>query len=161
VCFAASRYRQGQRVDLAGEAGLVLVDWITSGRRAFGERWAFDEYVSRTRVRHHGRLVLHDAIALRSEDGGLAARMGRFDVLALLVIAGAAVQPEAAALVSHINGQPLIRDADLLLSATALGETGCVIRMAGRSAEQVGARLRQLLGFVPALLGDDPWSRKW
>jgi len=33
--------------------------------------------------------------------------------------------------------------------------------VAGRSVEQVGCRLRQMLGFVPALLGDDPWSRKW
>ncbi len=161
VCFAASRYRQVQRVHLASRAGLVLVDWVTSGRRASGERWVFDDYTSRTIVRHSGRLVLHDAVALRAADGNLATRIGRFDVLALLVIAGVSLQREAAALGSHINGEPLTRRAELLLSAAAMGETGCVIRIAGRSVEQVGARLRQLLGFVPALLGDDPWSRKW
>jgi urease accessory protein len=161
VCFAASRYRQVQQVDLTSRAGLVLVDWVTSGRRASGERWVFDEYSSRTTVRHSGRLVVHDAVALRADDGNLATRTGRFDVLALLVIAGVSLQREAAALASHINSEPLTRRADLLLSAAAMGETGCVIRMAGRSVEQVGARLRQFLGFVPALLGDDPWSRKW
>jgi urease accessory protein len=160
VCFASSRYRQAQRIELAGGAGLVLVDWLSSGRRASGERWAFEEYVSRTIVCHGGRLVLHDATALRADDGDLATRIGRFDVLALLVISGATIQCEAAALVASINQQPIVRCANELISATSL-EQGCVVRLAGRSVEQVGRRIRQLLGFVPALLGDDPWSRKW
>jgi urease accessory protein len=161
VCFAASRYRQTQSVDLSEGAGLVLVDWVSSGRRASGERWLFDEYVSRTVVRHRGRLVLHDATALRSSDGNLATRIGRFDVLALIVIAGDALQEDAAAIVASINEQPIARRSDLLIAGAPLAGSGCVVRVAGRSVEQVGRHLRQLLGFVPALLGDDPWSRKW
>jgi urease accessory protein len=161
VCFAASRYRQLQHIELARGSGLVLVDWMSSGRRASGERWAFEEYVSRTVVRYDGRLVLHDATALRAVDGDLAARIGRFDVLALVVLAGAVTQNEAAAIVSHVNQQPIERNADELISASALSTTGCVVRVAGRSVEQVGRRLRELLRFVPALLGDDPWARKW
>jgi urease accessory protein len=161
VCFAASRYRQTQRLDVSEGAGLVLVDWVSSGRRVSGERWEFEEYVSRTIVRHRGRLVLHDATALRSSDSDLATRIGRFDVLALMVIVGEPLQLDAAAIVSSLSQQPLGRRSDLLISAAPLGESGCVVRIAGRSVEQVGRRLRQLLGFVPALLGDDPWSRKW
>jgi len=161
VCFASSRYRQTQRIEVAEGAGLVLVDWLTSGRRTSGERWVFDEYVSRTVVRHRGRLVLHDAMALRASDGDLAARMGRFDVLALIVIAGEAVEGEAAAVIAGVSQQEVVRRADLLISAAPLGEGGCVVRVAGRSVEQVGRQIRQLLGFVPVLLGDDPWSRKW
>jgi urease accessory protein len=161
VCFAGSRYRQVQRVDLAEGAGLVLVDWLSSGRRASGERWAFEDYVSRMVVRHGGRLALHDATTLRASDGDLATRIGRFDVLALVVIAGSAIRAETSALVTRASQQPIVRRSDELVSVTALGEVGCVARVAGRSVEQVGRRLRQLLGFVPALLGDDPWSRKW
>jgi urease accessory protein len=161
VCFAASRYRQTQSVDLAEGAGLVLVDWVSSGRRASGERWLFDEYVSRTVVRHRGRLVLHDATALRSADGDLATRIGRFDVLALIAIAGDALQEDAAAIVASINQQPIARRSDLVIAGAPLAGSGCVVRVAGRSVEQVGRHLRRLLGFVPALLGDDPWSRKW
>lgn len=161
VCFAGSSYRQIQRVNLAEGARLVLVDWISSGRRASGERWVFDEYVSRTIVRCKGRLVLHDATALRSADGDLATRMGRFDVMALVVIVGEAMKSEAAALVSRVAQAPIVRGADELIAVAPLGDVGCVVRAAGRSVEQVGRRLRQLLGFVPALLGDDPWSRKW
>ena len=43
---------------------------------------------------------------------------------------------------------------------SSAGLAACV-RIAGRRSKQVGARLRELLGFVPALLGDDPWARKW
>jgi len=161
VCFAASRYRQTQHVDVSEDAGLVLVDWVTSGRRASGERWQFEEYVSRTIVRHRGRLVLHDATALRASDSDLATRIGRFDVLALLVIVGEPLVMDAAAIVTSLSQQPIVRRSDLLISAAPLGESGCVVRIAGRSVEHVGRRLRQLLGFVPALLGDDPWSRKW
>jgi urease accessory protein len=161
VCFAASRYRQTQRLDVAEGAGLVLVDWLSSGRRTSGERWQFEEYVSRTIVRHRGRLVLHDATALRSSDSDLATRIGRFDVLASMVIVGETLQDDAMSIVASVSQQPIVRRSDLLISAAPLGESGCVVRIAGRSVEQVGRRLRQLLGFVPPLLGDDPWSRKW
>lgn len=161
VCFAASRYRQHQRVDLAEGGNLVLLDWVTSGRRATGERWVFDEYVSRTVVYHGGRLLLHDALALRAVDGNLGERMGRFDVLAVVVIAGPALRDEAAALVSEVDGLRLARRADDLTAATALPGGGCVVRLAGCSTEQVGRRIRRLLSFVPRRLGDDPWARKW
>ena len=161
VCFASSVYRQTQRANVAEGAGLVLVDWVSSGRRASGERWMFDEYVSRTVVRYGGRLVLHDATALRSADGDLAVRMGRFDVLALVAIVGEAMRSESLALIAQVAEAPIVRRADELIAAAPLGEIGCVLRVAGRSVEHVGRRLRQLLGFVPGLLGDDPWSRKW
>jgi urease accessory protein len=167
VCFAASRYRQAQEFDLARGAALVAVDWMSSGRRASGERWLFDEYDARLSVRFDGRLLVHDRLRLCAEDGELAARMGRFDVLAILVIAGHAVQPAAAALVSRIAALPVARRADRLIAATPLGDAsdpggaGCVVRVAGVSVEQVGRALRDCLDFVPALLGDDPWTRKW
>jgi urease accessory protein len=161
VCFAGSRYRQTQRFVLSDEASLVLVDWVSSGRRAAGERWAFAEYVSRTFVRYNGRLVMHDTVALRQTDGDLAERLGRFDVLALIVLIGGAVRNVAANAMCEIRQQPIARRADELISAAELGEVGTVIRVAGRSVEQVGRRVRGLLECVPAILGDDPWSRKW
>src|SRR4030095_7166251 len=59
VCFRGSRYRQSQEFDLARGAGLVLVDWVTSGRCAAGERWAFDEYSARLSARIDGTLALY------------------------------------------------------------------------------------------------------
>jgi len=96
VCFAKSRYRQVQRFDLADRAALVLLDWVSSGRHAAGERWAFDEYQSQIVVRLDGKLLLHDALALRADDGDLAGRLGRFDVLAVAVLVGTALRTVAA-----------------------------------------------------------------
>jgi urease accessory protein len=171
VCFAASRYQQEQRFALADGAALVLIDWVTSGRRAAGERWAFDQYVARTQVRINGRLLMHDAVALRAADGDLARRFGRFEVLATLALIGPALRPHAAAIVAEMSAAPIVRHSDQLASAAALGDSppgaapdgrdGCVVRLAGMSVEAVGRRIRGLLSFLPAMLGDDPWSRKW
>ncbi len=88
VCFASSRYRQAQQFELGRGAGLDAVDWMSSGRRASGERWVFDDYDARLSVRLDGQLLVHDRLRLCAEDGALAARMGRFEVLAILVIVG-------------------------------------------------------------------------
>jgi urease accessory protein len=164
VCFAASRYRQIQQFDLARGATLVALDWMSSGRRAAGERWVFDEYVAQISVRLDDRLIVHDVLALRAEDGDLAARMGRFEVIAIAVLTGAenaALRNAAADIVSRIGAMPLGRRANRLLAATMLGDDGCVVRVGGMSVEQVGRTMRELLAFVPAMLGDDPWTRKW
>ena len=68
VCFAGSRYRQTQRIALSPGGRLVLVD---RARRA----GAIGRAVALRRVRQphrglsRGRLVVHDATALRASDG--------------------------------------------------------------------------------------------
>jgi urease accessory protein len=161
VCFARSRYRQVQQFDLAEDSALVLVDWITSGRRAHGERWLFEEYLSRIVVRVEDRLLLHDVLSLRAADGDIAARMGRFNVLAAIAIVGPTLGLEASALVARIGATPVNRRADCLLAAASIGDTGCFVRIAGTSVESVGRSIRDYLAFLPVVLGDDPWKRKW
>ena len=161
VCFAGARYRQSQSVQLGPGAGLVLVDWVTSGRRAAGERWQFEEYVAHTEVTAGGRRALHDTLSLRAVHGDLHARLGRFDVLALVVIAGAPFEQPAAAVLGRAADTPLSRRADLLISTAPIRTGGCVIRIAGRSVEAVAPVIERALDFVPAVLGDNPWSRKW
>ncbi|KAF9015503.1 UreD urease accessory protein-domain-containing protein [Cyathus striatus] len=46
TCFKDASYNQIQRFDLAEDASLVLLDWITSGRKTLGEEWAFSRYYS-------------------------------------------------------------------------------------------------------------------
>ena len=161
ICFAGSRYRQTQRVTLGAGSGLVLLDWVTSGRRESGERWAFDEYVSRTVVRLEERLVVHDALALRASDGRMAARFGAYDVLAAAILVGRGLAEEIERLDARVRAEPVKRRADRLIAAAPAGDAGCVVRIAGRTVEDVDDTLRDLLGFVPRLLGDSPWARKW
>jgi len=161
VCFSGARYRQSQAVRLDDGAALVLVDWVTSGRRASGERWQFEEYVAHTAVTVGGRRALHDAVSLRAAHGDLRRRMGRFDVLALVVLAGAQCEEAARDVRARVEDRLPSRRADLLMSAALLRTGGCALRIAGRSVEQVGQAIEGLLDFVPPLLGDNPWSRKW
>ena len=161
VCFSAARYRQTQAFELDERAGLVLLDWISSGRHAAGERWAFDEYHGQIDVRFGGRLLVHDALALRAADGDLRERLGRFNVLAVAVLAGTTLATAAASIVARASASPVVRKPDQLVAATALGDRGCVVRFAGTSVERVGRTIRECLSFLPALLGDDPWIRKW
>ena len=161
ICFAGSRYRQTQRVTLGAGSGLVLLDWVTSGRRESGERWAFDEYVSRTVVRLEERLVVHDALALRASDGRMAARFGAYDVLAAAILVGRGLAEEIERLDARVRAEPVRRRADRLIAAAPAGDAGWVVRIAGRTVEDVDDTLRDLLGFVPRLLGDSPWARKW
>lgn len=161
VLFAQSRYRQSQRVDLDGGANLVLVDWLSCGRRATGERWQFDLYESRLEVWQRGRLAVLDALSLNQEEGDLATRLGRFNILCLVVLVGPAVAPHAQDALARVQSLPVIRDATLLLGASPVAGDGCLIRIAGISFEEVAAAAHEYARFVPSLLGDDPWARKW
>ena len=161
VCFAGSRYRQTQRIALAAGGRLVLVDRVTSGRRESGERWRFDEYVSRTVVHLGGRLVVHDATALRASDGRLADRFGRYDVLAVAMVIGPGLEADVARIDARVRAEPVRRRADRLVAAAPVDDAGCILRLAGRTVEDVDHTLEDLLGFVPGLLGDNPWARKW
>jgi urease accessory protein len=161
VCFAAARYQQVQSFDLSPRSGLVLVDWVSSGRHVSGERWAFHEYVARLRARVQGKVVLHDALALRAEDGDLRERLGRIDVLAVGLVLGSRLRERAAEILARVAAIPVRRRPEQLVTATPVGEGGCLLRVAGTSVEQTARAMREHLGFLPGLLGDDPWARKW
>jgi urease accessory protein len=161
VCFAGACYRQEQRIDLDRTSGLVLVDWLTSGRHASGERWSFTRYCSRVTIWRDGARVLVDALDLegRSPDE-LRSRMSRFDVVLLAVVTGPMLAAHATELLSRVARMPVRRRAAAIVGASEI-PGGCIMKMAGTSVEDVGRAAREYLQFVPDLLGDDPWARKW
>ena len=161
VCYAGSTFRQSQGFELRDDGSLILVDTMTSGRRASGERWQFVEYANRITVRQEGRVVLFDSTRLSGVEGDLAARLGRFDVLCSVVIVGPRFLEKVRAITESIGSRPIERRTDLLLSAAPLGDAGCLLRVVGRSTEQVTGVVRSYLSFLSCVLGDDPWTRKW
>jgi len=73
--FAESVYEQKQTfyVDPRGSSSLVLLDWVTEGRRARGESWTLWSWKGRNEVREFdrtskGRLLLRDAVLLQDDD---------------------------------------------------------------------------------------------
>lgn len=96
--FRGSRFRQTQKIALARDASVVVVDWIVAGRAAFrgggvggftsgrggglapsedpnlrvegGERWRFESYASETEVLLDGEAFAVESVSLRGEDPG-------------------------------------------------------------------------------------------
>jgi len=161
VCFAGADFTQSQRYDLHDDASFVLVDWMTSGRHAAGERWAFARYESRFDIRRGSQRVFLDGVVLEPGLDPVMARMGRFDVLGLAIVSGPLVSDAASALVHRVSEMPVTRDAGLVVSAARLRDGGALVRIAGTSVEHVGQTLRTHLAFLSPLVGDDLWSRKW
>ena len=160
--FAGAAYRQRQQFQMAATSGLVVVDWLSAGRAACGERWIFEHYASRTEVFLEDRRVFLDSLCLDPRDGPaeVASRMGRFNCLALVLVLGDPLREAANRVLQEIAARPVTRRAPLVLAASAHPH-GVVLRLAGESIETVGREIQRCLAFVPALLQDDPWFRKW
>lgn len=148
AAFAGSSFEQDQQFELEAGASLVAVDAVLSGRRARGERWAFDRYVSRVSIVRDGRLVFVDALRLDGGDGPLAPRMGRFDAYAWCVLSGPAVAGAARALAAAFGGAAIARDEDVVLSVSPLDHDpagGIVLRLAATDAERLAGVLAACL----------------
>lgn len=161
--FSQSRYVQNQDFHLGAGASLVLLDWLTSGRAACGERWEFDRYESRTTVfGAAGEPLWVDALRLDPSTGplGTAHRLGRFNCLAVVLFTGPATRVAAARLLSDLAARPVGRREAIVASASPAPD-GAMLRIAGESVEEVGQALRPYLQSLSELLGDDPWKRKW
>jgi len=156
--FANSRYVQRQEFHLANDAGLVLLDWFTSGRAARGERWNFAHLDSRNDVFVLGERVVADPVRLCSATA--PAQMGRFNCLASLLLLGAPFLPPAEALLQSVAGRAVPRNPRLACSASPLRQ-GALLRIAGEDVESVRQEIHAHLLFLREVLGDDPWSRKW
>jgi urease accessory protein len=161
VCFAEADFAQSQRYDLHARASLVTVDWMTSGRHASGERWAFSRYESRLDIRRGRERIFLDALVLERNIDTVVERMGRFNVMLTAVFTGPLVASAAADIVTRVSQSGVDRQSDLVVSASRLRDGGTLMRMAGTSVEQVGAALRAQLAFLAPLTGGDLWSRKW
>jgi urease accessory protein len=161
VCYADANFRQTQRYDLDEAASLVVVDWMTSGRHAVGERWAFSRYESRFDIRRAAQRIFFDGLVLEQNIDTVAERMGRFNVILAAVITGPLVAEAAVELVDRASREPITRGTVLVGSAAPLPGGGALLRIAGTSVEQVGRALRSSLSFLPLLIGDDLFCRKW
>ncbi len=160
--FAGSRFVQRQCFNLAPGAGLVLLDWVTSGRSARGERWQFNGYESRNEVRVNGERIFVDSLRLDPPDGSLAGshRLGRFNCVAMILILGEGLQPFANALLADIGSLPVHRGGALIQSVSPL-KSGCVLRVASESVEEATLAVRSRLQFLSEILSEDPWARKY
>ena len=160
ACFAGARFRQKTQLELSEGASAAVWDVLSAGRSARGERWAFDRCVLSLSVRRRGRTLLDDSWLLDPAHGALGDRLGRFEALATVLLAGPLFAPAGEALRARLLAQPLVPRARVVESASALAEDVVVARFAAASVEELLRVLRAQLAGAAALLGDDPWARR-
>lgn len=183
--FADSSYIQRQEFHLAPGAGLVLLDWVTSGRPACGERWTFSHFSSRNELwRYLGAVneadarlttgesatelppteecIFLDSLCLDAAEGPLASthRTGRFNCFAMFLLIGELLQDLAVRLLETVGHLPVKSRGSLLISASPVRD-GAVLRLAGEGVGEVEKYLRAQLAPLAGLLGEDPWRRRW
>ena len=99
-----------------GGGGMVVLDWVTEGRAARGERWGLERFESRNEVYSVGstRLLLRDALVLNSlpptnnREESLCSRMDGLVVFATLIIRGPAFEKLATFAKNKFSEEPRI-----------------------------------------------------
>tara|TARA_B100001750_G_scaffold210087_1_gene190397 strand:- start:1418 stop:2242 length:825 start_codon:yes stop_codon:yes gene_type:complete len=162
ICFADAAFEQRQRVDVESGGSLVVLDWLSSGRRHRGERWAFRRYLSRFDIHVADEHVLCESLLLDSAHGPVGGQFktGGFDCIAMAALFGEKLVDAVEALLDMIAGQTY-EPGQELLEAVSPVHGGAVLRVLGPTPELVGRYLKEKLGFLAEYLGDTPWSRKW
>lgn len=112
AAFADAHYTQRVDVTVAGEGSCVLLDGFTSGRAAFGERWAMGGLDLATSLRRTSdelgpSLVARDALRLDAADGSIADRMAQFEASLSIIAYG----PRVAPVIAGILGCPAVPEA--------------------------------------------------
>ncbi len=162
TCFTDAVYEQSQTFCIHHSASLLLIDWLTSGRLAGGERWAFSRYRSRSDIYIDDQLVFTDATLLTPDEGLLCtpSRMGRFNCMAMVVWVGPPHSGITERLIQQLSTLPLGPRQPLIGAASQFGH-GIVLRLMGTCTEKV-ARFLNTAVALPAQLGTgSPWTRKW
>jgi urease accessory protein len=161
VCFAGADFAQSQRYELHGDASLLVVDSITSGRHEAGERWAFARYENKMAINHDGHPIFRDACVLEDGLAAVRDRMRGFELLTTAVLVGPLLRDTAQKILDTVSHAAIVPRSDLIVSAAPIAGGGVLLRMASVSVEQGTSALRRHLSSLSQLLGDDPWSRKW
>ncbi len=99
--FAGSRYAQKQVFHVARGGSVGIVDWVSEGRRARGERWDFAAWRGRNEIwttweregRTGRRLLVRDSVILEGEN--IKERMDNMGIFATVILHGTLFEPLA------------------------------------------------------------------
>ncbi|PFH54785.1 hypothetical protein AMATHDRAFT_134638 [Amanita thiersii Skay4041] len=69
TCFRGASYSQVQTFRLEDDqTSLLVLDWLTSGRKMLGEEWAFSRYYSSNEIWVANKRVMRDVMLLEEDD---------------------------------------------------------------------------------------------
>ena len=156
ACFAGASYEQRTEIELASEASCVVLDGITSGRPAYGERWAMERVALRTRIRRDGRRLLDDALVLDARDEPIARRMTGNDAWLTVTASG----PRALPLRDALLDPAPTRGAAVVAAPSPLGPDGAIVRVAAPSPDAALADVRRRLRNLPDIDAVDTFGAR-
>ena len=178
TCFRDAAYRQVQTFHLAHGASAALLDWYTSGRRALGEEWAFSRYHSVNEVFVDGTRSARDVVLLEGTDTGtargtqqlprrtLADRMGPYACYATLFLYGPRLQGIVQTLEDRMRVATVFQvkePLDVLWSLSPVrgeaGDSGRIVRVAGKETEDVKMWLSDALRGLVEVIGGEVYSK--
>ncbi|EGO30903.1 hypothetical protein SERLADRAFT_455173 [Serpula lacrymans var. lacrymans S7.9] len=163
TCFRSASYNQIQTFRLVGDASIVLLDWVTSGRR----------YYSLNKVIVDGKPIARDVLLLEQVQAQVPAddtprrslkdRLSPYSCYAMLllygpltrgVIAEMTTQYEAITVFNMTSPQPVIWSLSPIC-----GGAGCVVRTAGVETEDVKNWLKNALRGLENVIGVDVYRK--
>jgi len=163
TCFAGARFQQKQSVHVDKGGSVVFIDWLTCGRCARGECWAFLEYSSKVHLRVAGTLVLNDCIRLSNEDGfEVSSQMKGYHTYANIFLIGHRVGSIATKILQTVQATPVNdfkSNKSVIFSANPINDgNGIYLRVAALNIEVAFAYIRDTLKDLFAEIGGDPYK---
>jgi urease accessory protein len=156
ACYRAARYEQRIDVALHGDGSAVVLDGFTSGRAAYGDRWAFDGVDLATTVTRDGHVIVRDALRLDVEDGPVGPRLDRFEGLTTVL----AVGPRVAAVASSVLA-PSRCQREVVAAPSALPcPDAALVRIAATSPAAAIGEARARLRNLPDIDVVDPFASR-
>lgn len=183
TCFRSASYTQVQTFHLARSASIVLLDWVTSGRRSMDEDWDFLRYYSVNEVFVEGRRVARDVLLLdnssydtqtasesclsnpttRSPPRTLKDRLAPYSCYAMLLLYGPQTHGVVTDLQAKYSTISIFKRATperFLWSLTPVDDgKGTVIRAAGVDTEDVKNWFREVLRGLEAVVGINEYRK--
>lgn len=150
ACFAGASYAQRIDVRLAGEGSCVLLDAFTSGRPAYGERWAMRSLDLRTTVSRDGHALVRDALVL---DEDISARVSPYEALGTIIALG----PRARGTTESVLAPAVVSPAVVAVPSPLAGREGAICRIAARTPQALSVEARRRLGNLRDIEAVDPF----
>ncbi|KAJ4002443.1 UreD urease accessory protein-domain-containing protein [Lentinula boryana] len=173
TCFRSASYSQIQTFRASQDATIVILDWVTSGRKSLGEDWVLSRYYSVNEVLIAGKRVAKDVMLLENNEfdsdsrlnRSLAEKLSPFACYATVILRGPLVKETIAQLTTRYGGISIMQrkaPEDLLWSLSSIGsdkENGAVVRVAGKETEMVKDWLKNTLKSLEQHIGVDVYRR--
>ena len=165
TCFCSASYNQIQTFHLSANSSLILLDWVTSGRKSRGEDWVFSRYYSVNEVFVDGKRLIKDVMLLEADplsEKGLASKLAPYSCYANLILSGPTTQDIIRHLVDsygRISIMQATQPPDLLWSLSQVDSGSAIVRVAGKDTEAVKHWLAEALSPAERVMGVDLYRR--